>query len=88
MKKYVLFPIEVCIVSNYQLNNYDLEFQVTYIIDNAVEEECRGSTWAPGKVWTYCQDEKVSSHTLPSDSNSLTFMGRLAQELMRITDPK
>ncbi|XP_051156223.1 WASH complex subunit 5 isoform X2 [Leptopilina boulardi] len=62
--------------------------EVTYIIDNAVEEECRGSTWTPGKVWTYYQDEKISSHTLQSDSNSVTFMGRLAHELIRITDPK
>lgn len=62
--------------------------QVTYIINNAVDEECRGSTWTPGKSWTYYQDEKLSTCTIPNDSNSLTFMGRLAQELIRITDPK
>ncbi|XP_043465727.1 WASH complex subunit 5 isoform X3 [Leptopilina heterotoma] len=62
--------------------------EVTYIIDNAVEEECKGSIWTPLKVWPCNQDEKLSTHTVQSDFSSLTFMGRLAQELIRITDPK
>ncbi|XP_011504242.1 PREDICTED: WASH complex subunit strumpellin [Ceratosolen solmsi marchali] len=62
--------------------------EITYIINNAVEEECRGSSWTPGKMWTYLPEDKINAHLAPTDSNSLTFMGRLAREIMRITDPK
>ncbi|XP_058790000.1 WASH complex subunit 5 isoform X2 [Phymastichus coffea] len=62
--------------------------EITYIINNAVEEECRGSSWTPGKTWTYLPEDKINLHLVPRDSNSLTFMGRLARELIRITDPK
>lgn len=62
--------------------------EVTYIIDNAVEEESKCLIWTPRKVWPCNQDEKLSTHIIQSDFSSLTFMGRLAQELIRITDPK
>ncbi|XP_001600214.3 WASH complex subunit 5 [Nasonia vitripennis] len=62
--------------------------EITYIITNAVEEECRGSSWTPAKLWTYLPEDKMNAHLVPTDSNSLTFMGRLARELIRITDPK
>ncbi|XP_012235159.1 WASH complex subunit 5 [Linepithema humile] len=59
--------------------------EITYIMNNAVEEERRGSSWVPGKSWRQFQEDK---HTFSTDSNSLTFMGRLARELIRITDPR
>ncbi|XP_014473017.1 PREDICTED: WASH complex subunit strumpellin isoform X1 [Dinoponera quadriceps] len=59
--------------------------EITYIINNAVEEERRGSSWVPGKSWRQFQEDKHASST---DNTSLTFMGRLARELIRITDPK
>ncbi|XP_014219163.1 WASH complex subunit 5 [Copidosoma floridanum] len=61
--------------------------EITYIINNAVEEECRGSTWTPGK-WAFQPEDKTNVNFLPTDPNSLTFMGRLARELIRISDPK
>lgn len=54
-------------------------------MNNAVEEERRGSSWIPGKLWRQFQEDK---HTFSIDNNSLTFMGRLAKELIRITDPR
>ncbi|KAG5323976.1 WASC5 protein, partial [Acromyrmex heyeri] len=59
--------------------------EITYIINNAVEEERRGSSWVPGKSWRQFQEDK---HAFSTDSSSLTFMGRLARELIRITDPR
>ncbi|XP_014473018.1 PREDICTED: WASH complex subunit strumpellin isoform X2 [Dinoponera quadriceps] len=65
--------------------NFDQKSKITYIINNAVEEERRGSSWVPGKSWRQFQEDKHASST---DNTSLTFMGRLARELIRITDPK
>ncbi|KAJ8673596.1 hypothetical protein QAD02_004858 [Eretmocerus hayati] len=62
--------------------------EITYIINNAVEEECRGSSWNPGKSWMYLTEEKMNLHLAPTDPNSATFMGRLTRELIRMTDPK
>lgn len=59
--------------------------QITYIINNAVEEECTGSSWTSGRSWRYFQDDR---HVSVLDNNSATFIGRLARELLRITDPK
>ncbi|KYN00267.1 WASH complex subunit strumpellin [Cyphomyrmex costatus] len=59
--------------------------EITYIINNAVEEERKGSSWVPGKSWRQFQEDK---HAFSTDNNSLTFMGRLARELIRITDPR
>ncbi|KYM92896.1 WASH complex subunit strumpellin [Atta colombica] len=59
--------------------------EITYIINNAVEEERMGSSWVPGKSWRQFQEDKYPFST---DSSSLTFMGRLARELIRITDPR
>ncbi|KAK9307552.1 hypothetical protein QLX08_002167 [Tetragonisca angustula] len=59
--------------------------EITYIINNAVEEECSVSSWTSGRSWRYFQDEK---HVSISDNNSATFIGRLARELLRITDPR
>ncbi|XP_033351507.1 WASH complex subunit 5 [Bombus vosnesenskii] len=59
--------------------------EITYIINNAVEEECTGSSWTSGRSWRYFQDER---HVSVSDNNSATFIGRLARELLRITDPR
>lgn len=53
-------------------------------MNNVVEEERRGYSWVPGKSWRQVQEEKHA----PSTDNSLTFMGRLARELIRITDPR
>ncbi|XP_015590891.1 WASH complex subunit 5 [Cephus cinctus] len=61
--------------------------EITYIINNAVEEECKGLTWIPGKNWRSLQDEKFI-HIPVTDSNSYTFLGRFARELIRITDPR
>jgi len=44
-----------------------------------------GSSWVPGKSWRQFQEDK---HAFSIDSSSLTFMGRLARELIRITDPR
>ena len=57
--------------------------EITYIINNAVEEECTGSSWTHGRSWRYFQEDKPVS--VP-DNNSVTFIGRLARELIRITD--
>lgn len=54
-------------------------------MNNAVEEERRGSLWIPGKSWRQFQEDK---HAFSTDNNSLTFMTRLAKELIRITDPR
>lgn len=59
--------------------------QMTYVINKAVEEECRGSTWTPGTHWMTYQDEKSN---LNADASSLTFMSRLLKEIIRMTDPK
>ncbi|XP_076246687.1 WASH complex subunit strump isoform X1 [Calliopsis andreniformis] len=59
--------------------------EITYIINNAVEEECTGSSWIPERSWRYFQEEK---HVSVSDNSSVTFIGRLARELIRITDPR
>ncbi|XP_061936928.1 WASH complex subunit 5 isoform X2 [Apis cerana] len=59
--------------------------EITYIINNAVEEECIGSSWISEKSWRYFQEEK---HVSISDNNITTFIGRLARELLRITDPR
>ena len=59
--------------------------EITYIINNAVEEECTDSSWTSQRSWRYFQEEK---HTSALDNNSLTFIGRLARELIRITDPR
>ncbi|XP_053979138.1 WASH complex subunit 5 [Hylaeus volcanicus] len=59
--------------------------EITYIINNAVDEECTGSTWTPERSWRYFQEEK---HISVLDSNSVTFIGRLARELTRITDTR
>ncbi|EZA48313.1 hypothetical protein DMN91_008109 [Ooceraea biroi] len=59
--------------------------EITYIMNNAVEEERRGFSWVPGKSWRQFHEDK---HALPTDNNSLTFMGRLARELIHITEPR
>lgn len=58
--------------------------EITYIINNAVEEERRGSSSIFGKSWRQFQEDKHIS----TDNNSLTFMGRLAREIIRITEPR
>lgn len=50
-----------------------------------MEEECIGSSWISEKSWRYFQEEK---HVSISDNNITTFIGRLARELLRITDPR
>ncbi|KAL7298837.1 hypothetical protein TKK_0008576 [Trichogramma kaykai] len=62
--------------------------EISYIISKAVEEECKGSLWTPGKPWLFLPEEKPLINLQPTDSNSQTFMGRLAREITRITDPK
>ncbi|XP_076752994.1 WASH complex subunit strump isoform X1 [Xylocopa sonorina] len=59
--------------------------EITYIINTAVEEECVGSSWTSERSWRYFQEEKYISIL---DNNSTTFIGRLARELIRITDPR
>ncbi|XP_025270593.1 WASH complex subunit 5 [Camponotus floridanus] len=59
--------------------------EITYIINNAVEEERRGSSSVLGKSWRQFQEDK---HAFSTDNNSLTFMGRLAREIIRITEPR
>lgn len=59
--------------------------EIIYIIDTALEEEQRGSSWISGKTWRYFSTEKNVSL---SESNSSTFLGRLTRELVRITDPR
>ncbi|XP_043487767.1 WASH complex subunit 5 isoform X1 [Polistes fuscatus] len=59
--------------------------EIIYIIDSAIEEEQRGSSWIPGKAWGYFSNEKHHSLT---ENNCLTFIGRLTRELIRITDPR
>ncbi|CAK9823853.1 WASH complex subunit 5 [Anthophora retusa] len=59
--------------------------EMTYIINNAVEEECAGSSWTLERSCRYLQEEK---HIFALDNNSTTFIGRLARELIRITDPR
>ncbi|XP_015187762.1 PREDICTED: WASH complex subunit strumpellin isoform X2 [Polistes dominula] len=59
--------------------------EIIYIIDSAIEEEQRGSSWIPGKAWGYFSNEKHPSLT---ENNCLTFIGRLTRELIRITDPR
>ncbi|XP_047367322.1 WASH complex subunit 5 isoform X2 [Vespa velutina] len=59
--------------------------EIIYIIDSAIEEEQRGSSWIPGKTWRYFSNEKHASLT---ENNCLTFIGRLTRELIRITDPR
>ncbi|XP_076630517.1 WASH complex subunit strump [Colletes latitarsis] len=59
--------------------------EITYIINNAVDEECAGSSWTPERSWRYLQEEK---HVAVLDNNCVTFIGRLARELVRITDSR
>ncbi|XP_076661736.1 WASH complex subunit strump [Halictus rubicundus] len=59
--------------------------EITYIINNAVEDECIGSSWTPERSSRFYQEDK---HTFVLDNNSTTFIGRLARELVRITDPR
>ncbi|KZC05129.1 PREDICTED: WASH complex subunit strumpellin [Dufourea novaeangliae] len=59
--------------------------EITYIISNAVEDECTDSSWIPERSWRYFQEEK---HVPVLDNNSVTFIGRLARELTRITEPR
>ncbi|KAG7205653.1 hypothetical protein KM043_007608 [Ampulex compressa] len=59
--------------------------EITYIINDAVEEERIGSSWIPTKSWRYFQEEKP---VFSLDNNSSTFIGRLARELIRLTDPR
>ncbi|EFN72735.1 Strumpellin [Camponotus floridanus] len=65
--------------------NFDQKSKITYIINNAVEEERRGSSSVLGKSWRQFQEDK---HAFSTDNNSLTFMGRLAREIIRITEPR
>ncbi|XP_026671210.1 WASH complex subunit 5 isoform X2 [Ceratina calcarata] len=60
---------------------FEPKSKITYIINNAVEEERSGFSWSSEKSWKYFQEEKF-------DNNSTTFIGRLARELIRITDPR
>ncbi|XP_043273140.1 WASH complex subunit 5 [Venturia canescens] len=62
--------------------------EITYIINSALEEECRESTWTPEKSWKFLLYEDKVDSVMPTETNSGTFMGRLARELMRVTDPK
>ncbi|XP_076166156.1 WASH complex subunit strump [Ptiloglossa arizonensis] len=59
--------------------------EITYIINNAVEEEYTGSSWTPERSWRYLQEDK---HMSVLDNSSVTFIGRLARELIRITDSR
>ncbi|KAF7991199.1 hypothetical protein HCN44_002761 [Aphidius gifuensis] len=74
--------------------------EVTYIINIALEDELKNSTWIPGKSLknllinntnkndvTFI-DNSSSSITNSSNNNGDTFLGRLAKELIKITDPK
>lgn len=62
--------------------------QITYIINTALEVECRELTWIPGKSWKFTIYEDKIDNSMPADANSGTFMGRLARELIRVTDPR
>ncbi|XP_012278891.1 WASH complex subunit 5 isoform X2 [Orussus abietinus] len=59
--------------------------EMIYIINHAVERECKGSTWIPRKVGGFFQDEQTYTSAQGLGS---TFMGRVLQELIRITDPR
>lgn len=54
-------------------------------MNNAVEEECRGSSWSPSQSWRLIQDDKQITLT---DNNSSNFLGRLARELIHILNPR
>ncbi|KAK0182776.1 hypothetical protein PV327_000877 [Microctonus hyperodae] len=63
--------------------------EITYIINVALDDECKDTTWAFGKTWKMLthHDEKMEN-SVTSDTNGGTFMGRLTRELIRVTDPK
>ncbi|KAK2579644.1 hypothetical protein KPH14_011569 [Odynerus spinipes] len=59
--------------------------EIIYIIDTAIEEEERGSSWISSKTWRYFSNDKNVSLT---ENSCSTFLGRLTRELIRITDPR
>ncbi|XP_066594760.1 WASH complex subunit 5 isoform X2 [Prorops nasuta] len=61
--------------------------EITFIINNAVEEERKGISWVPGKLWNPLGDDKLFLRTTESNT-AVNFMGHLTRELIRITDPK
>ncbi|XP_012267636.2 WASH complex subunit 5 [Athalia rosae] len=60
--------------------------EITFIINDAVEQECKGLIWVPGR--RNLQKNKFNSQLPSSDSGSINFMGRIVRELLRVTDPK
>ncbi|XP_011303395.1 WASH complex subunit strumpellin [Fopius arisanus] len=60
--------------------------EITYIIHVALEDECKDS-WIPGRNWKVFMHEEKSENS-SHEGNGSSFMGRLARELLRITDPK
>ncbi|XP_008550175.1 WASH complex subunit 5 [Microplitis demolitor] len=63
--------------------------EITYIINAALEDENKNSTWIPNKSWKMLiTDDKQDYSSFVEINGSSTFMGRLAKELIRVTDPK
>lgn len=63
--------------------------EITYIINVALEDECKDSTWSPGKTWkSLIHEEKTESSITTDNNGGGTFIGRLTRELIRVTDPK
>ncbi|XP_046411198.1 WASH complex subunit 5 isoform X1 [Neodiprion fabricii] len=60
--------------------------EITFIINDAVEQECKGLIWVPGR--RNLRKNKINSLLVSNDSNSINFMGRIVRELLRVTDPK
>ncbi|XP_015116377.1 WASH complex subunit 5 [Diachasma alloeum] len=62
--------------------------EITYIIHVALEDECKDSTWTPGRNWKLFPQEDKTENSGAEGNGSGSFMGRLAKELIRMTDPK
>ncbi|KAK9877977.1 hypothetical protein WA026_020192 [Henosepilachna vigintioctopunctata] len=64
--------------------------EVTRIINYNVEQECNGFLRLKVHAWDSRYQSRIIPIPLypPSDSVSKNFIGRLARELMRVTDPK
>ncbi|XP_046735927.1 WASH complex subunit 5 isoform X3 [Diprion similis] len=65
---------------------FDPKSKITFIINDAVEQECKGLLWVQGR--RNLQKNKINSLLVSSDSNSINFIGRIVRELLRVTDPK
>ncbi|XP_063976642.1 WASH complex subunit 5 [Diachasmimorpha longicaudata] len=62
--------------------------EITYIIHVALEDECKDSRWTPGRSWKLLHHDDKTDNSSGEGNGSGSFMGRLAKELIRITDPK